>query len=47
MMMREPITFARREGRTGGAPRGATEVLVAPVGIDELLQLAADRRIPT
>jgi hypothetical protein len=47
MMMREPITFARREGRTGGAPRGATEVLVAPVGIDELLKLAADRRIPT
>jgi hypothetical protein len=47
MMMREPITFARREGRTGGVPRGATEVLVAPVGIDELLQLAADRRIPT
>ncbi len=47
ILLREPATFGRRRGRTGGLLVGTDVVLVAPVLRDALLVAADRRRIPT
>jgi hypothetical protein len=47
ILLREPATFGRRRGRTGGVLVATDVVLVAPVLRDTLLVAANERRIAT
>ena len=47
ILLREPASFGRRRGRTGGVLVGTDVILVAPVLRDALLVAARERRIAT